>query len=70
MGKRRKDKRRVFPSENIRRLETKEPANERQIIPKKQRTKKSSDLLDKSKFKKITEKGIRTHPTSRRSTVA
>jgi len=35
MGKRRKDKRKVFSSENITRLETKEPANEIQTVPRK-----------------------------------
>lgn len=55
-GKRRKDKSRVFPSENITRPEIKDPAKERSTTPSRKIIRKSVNFSVRVKFRNTIEK--------------
>ncbi len=69
-GKSKKDKRRVFPSENITSPEMKEPANARSIPPRIKIAKKSRTFAGNLRFKNTIENGSSTASISRSSTAA
>jgi len=69
IGIRRKERSRVLPSENITSPETKEPANESPIAPKKHTSNRAGNRVPSSRFKKIMENGINTHSTKNSSAV-
>lgn len=61
----RKESSKVFPSENITSPDTKEPANASPTAPNRHTSKRAVNLAPKSRFKKIIEKGIKTHSTTK-----
>lgn len=69
MGKSRKERSRVFPSENITSPETKEPANERSMAPRRKTSKKSGSLSDILRFRNTMEEGSSTYSTSKSNAI-
>jgi hypothetical protein len=69
IGIRRKESSNVLPSENIKSPETKEPAKDSPVAPRKQTSNSKGNPAPKSRFKKIMENGIKTHSTRKSSTI-
>lgn len=70
IGKSKKDKSKVFPSENITSPETKEPANERSTIPRKKMSRNSTNLPESLRFRNTLENRSNTDSTRKSSTIA